>query len=279
VPRLRIAAIDFLNPAPLLYDFEHEPRASELGGRYVVNYTLPSQCAADLLAGRADVGLIPVAALNETLAVVPGSTIASLGRVRSIQLIVRGELADVRRVATDTASRSSLAYTQILFRRFLGTDPEFLAPMPADAVAMLGVADAALLIGDAALLALEAKDSIEAVVGACRWIDIAEWWIGETGLPWVAAVWAVRPEALTEATGRVLVEDLTLSRDAGLAHREELVREWKPRIAVPAATIRRYLTENIHYVLTPEVVGAMERFRAEAAGIGVLPELGKLRFL
>ncbi|RXH55025.1 menaquinone biosynthetic enzyme MqnA/MqnD family protein [Granulicella sibirica] len=279
--RLRISAINFLNPAPLLYHFEHSPWAEELAARYDTRYTLPSLCAADLHAGRADLGLIPVAALTEDLAVVPGCTIASLGKVRSILLLLRPgvRLETVETVATDTASRSSLAYTQILFRKFVGTDPEFLAPAPADPLAMLGQADAALLIGDPALLALERKAEIDGALGACTWIDLAEEWVGRTGLPWVAAVWAVRPEALNGETAARLVGDLTASRDAGLAHREGLVAEWTPRIAVPAETIRHYLRHNIHYVLTPECVRAIELFRAYAAEIGALPPLAEIRFL
>ncbi|SFS20715.1 chorismate dehydratase [Granulicella pectinivorans] len=281
MPRLRIAAIDFLNPAPLLYNFEHAPAAAELATRYDVNYTLPSQCAADLLAGRADLGLIPIAALTEDLAIVPGCTIASLHKVRSIQLIVRGNrpLEDVRTIATDTASRSSLAYTQILFRSFLASDPLFLPPMSADPVAMLTQADAALLIGDPALLAIENRHTIEARIGPCTWIDIAEQWTNHTHLPWVAAVWAVRPEALTPESATRLHSDLTASRDAGLAHREDIVREWTTRISIPPGVIRHYLHENIHYILNPDCIQAIEFFRAQAASIGALPPLPKLRFL
>ena len=281
VARLRISAINFLNPAPLLYQFEHSPWAEELAKRYDTRYTLPSLCAEDLQAGRADLGLIPVAALTEDLAVVPGCTIASLGKVRSILLLLRPglRLKTVRTVATDTASRSSLAYTQILFRKFVGTDPEFLPPAPADPLAMLEQADAALLIGDPALLALERQAEIDGALGACTWIDLAEEWVERTGLPWVAAVWAVRPEVLDAGTAARLAEDLTASRDSGLAHRDEIVAEWTPRIAVPPETIRHYLLHNIHYVLTPECVRAIELFRGYAAEIGALPPLAGVRFL
>src|ERR1700729_2310462 len=116
--KLRVAAINFLNPAPLMWDFEHPPLASELAQRYHLHYTLPSLCAEELLSGRADLGLIPIAALTPDLAIVPGCTIASLGRVRSIQLIVKQPytLSTVKTIAADTASRSSLAYAEILFR-------------------------------------------------------------------------------------------------------------------------------------------------------------------
>jgi chorismate dehydratase len=265
-----------------MWDFEHPPLAAKLAERYTLHYTRPALCADELLAARADLGLIPIAALTPDLAIVPGCTIASLDRVRSIQLIVKKKhtLEEVRTIAADTASRSSLAYTEILFRKFLGTQPDFIQH-PADPIAMLQHADAALLIGDPALLALEARDQIEHIVGPCQWIDLAHEWTTRTGLPWVAAVWAVRPEALSlgHITTAEITDDLTSSRDHGLAHIEDLVQQWTPRIAIPAETIRHYLTDNIHYTLTPDCIRAMELFRSYAAEIDALPPLPTLRFL
>jgi chorismate dehydratase len=294
---LRVAAINFLNPAPLMWDFEHSPRAAELAERYTLHSTLPSRCAEELLSGRADLGLIPIASLTPDLAIVPGCTIASLDEVRSIQLIVKlrdGKLRDgmqgvgdetrsleaVRTIAADIASRSSLAYAEILFRKFLGTHPTFLAA-PADPIAMLQQADAAILIGDPALLALEARETIEAAVGPCLWLDLAHEWHTRTNLPWVAAVWAVRPEALgpSNLTPAQLTEDLETSRNHGLLNIEKLVEQWTPRIAIPPSTIRHYLSYNIHYVLNTDCVRAIELFRQYAAEVEVLPALPHLRFL
>jgi chorismate dehydratase len=300
---VRVAAIDFLNPAPLMWDFEHPPHNAALAQRYQLHYTNPAHCADELFAGRADLGLIPIASLTPSLAIVPGCTIASLDHVRSIQLIVKlpgvphvrrsrpwdfnsalapseqeQALAAVRTIAADTASRSSLAYTQILFNKFIGATPEFL-PIAADPYTMLARADAALLIGDPALLALENRERIEAAAGPCLWIDLASEWRLRTGLPWVAAVWAIRPQALNGLTPIQLIEDLQQSRDHGLAHIDSLVREWTPRIAIPPATIRTYLTRNIHYTLTPDCIATVELFRRYAAEAGILPPLPELHFL
>ena len=187
----------------------------------------------------------------------------------------------VRTLAADTSSRSSVAYAQILFRRFLGTDPRVDAHAP-ELEAMLEEHDAALLIGDPALDALERRSDVERRVGQpLEWHDLAEEWHRRTGLPWVAAVWAVREQALAESglTAAELVSDLQRSRDHGLEHVEELVREWTPRIAVPAATIRAYLSENIHYTLDADCLKAIRVFRECAAEIGVLPALPSLRIL
>ncbi len=264
-----------------MWDFQHDPLQGELAGRYEIAAMLPSACAQALSEGRADLGLIPVAAITPELRIVPGCTIASLARVRSIQLVVKRplELAQVKSVAADTASRSSVAYTQVLFRHFLGVDPVF-HPAAADAEAMLAHCDAALLIGDPALLALGRRAEIEARVGPCTWYDLAEQWVERTRLPWVAAVWAVRPEAVPAAAARrQLIDDLNLSRDHGLASLDALVAEWTPRIAIPPATIRAYLSNNIHYTLDGACVEGIATFRALAAQVGALDSLPRLPFL
>jgi len=284
---LRVAAISFLNPAPLLYDFEHDPRAALLREHYSLHYTQPSACAAELAAGTSDLGLVPIAALTPQLAIVPGCAIASLGQVRSILLLVKNPrqlsaanaLRQVRNVAADSASLSSVAYARILFEHFHDTRPNFVE-QPADPLAMLASADAALLIGDPALIAREHRAEIEAAIDVpLLWLDLAELWRERTGLPWVAAVWAVRPEALTAFTPQQLSADLNASRDAGRAHIDQLVAEWTPRIDLPPATIRAYLTQNIHYTLDDDCLRSITLFRSFATQIGILPALPALNML
>ncbi len=290
---VRVAAISFLNPAPLLYNFEHEPTATILRARYAVHYTTPARCAAELHAGQADLGLIPIAQLTPEFAVVPGCTIASLEQVRSILLLVRcpracsrdEALRGIQRIAADNASRSSAAYVRTVLKRFYNLQPA-MEEHPADPLAMLTGHDAALLIGDPALLARERRaeldDAITRQTGdALLWLDVAQLWRELTGLPWVAAVWAVRAEALAPAGVSVgqLTADLTASRDAGLAHIEELVAEWLPRLPLSAETIRTYLTKNIHYVLDEACLRAIRTFRDFAAEADVLPALTRLNLL
>lgn len=280
--RLRVAAIGFLNPAPLMWNFEHPPESHRLRSRYDIHTTSPAQCADELLSGRAGLGLIPIAALTPDLAVVPGCTIAALHEVRSILLLVRGDrdLHTIRTVAADTASRSSLAYTEVLLRSYIHNTARFLRA-PADPIAMLEQADAALLIGDPALLARERRAELEAALGPCRWFDLAKLWRAHTGLPWVAAVWAANPDALAASsiTPEELTRDLIASRDAGLDHIEQIVTEWSTRLPLPVSTIRTYLTHNIHYHLDAACIQTTLRFRAEAAALGILPALPQIRWL
>jgi chorismate dehydratase len=271
---LRIAAIGFLNPAPLMWDFEHPPLDAPLALRYQIDRMSPSECADRLATGAADIGLIPIAALATTpgLRILPGCTIASKGRVRSLLLVRRAAqpLAAVRSVAADTASRTTLAHARILFRHWGNPDVPFL-PAVADLDAMLQRADAAILIGDPALMALEERaNRFERTGVELVYHDLAAEWRALTGLPYVSAVWS------TTAWGSPLVEciaeDMIQSRNHGLEKIDALVAEWSRRIPIPEETIRAYLTTNIHYILDAECIAGMKCFFRMAAEAGVLPE-------
>lgn len=271
--RIRVAAINFLNPAPLMWDFEHAPLSAELAKRYVLTRMSPSDCAARLATGAADIGLIPIAALATIsgLRVLPGCTIASKSRVRSLLLVRRASqpLTQLRSVAADTASRTTLAYARILFHKWGNADVPFL-PLAADLDRMLERADAAILIGDPALLALEEQSNRFARTGEeLVYHDLAHEWRALTGLPFVSAVWAA---AQGSSLDESVADDFVASRDHGLANINAIAAEWTKQLPVPESTIRTYLGENIHYVLDEEVVEGMRGFFSMAAELGVLPE-------
>lgn len=267
-----------------MWSFEHEPDASRLRERYVLSSDTPAECAVKLASGQADIGLIPAAAYASTpsLAVIPGCAIASRERVRSIILVVRHRdgIAGVRRVALDTASRTSATYTRILFDRFWRTKPDYIPHAP-DLEGMLRIADAALLIGDPALFALEDREGREQRTGErLLYLDLAHKWHTFTGTVWVSAFWAVRPESLaSSAIAAQLIDDLQQSRDTGLAHIDDLADEWSARIAIPRDTIRIYLSRNIWYLLDEPCLQGLEMFYRYAMECGALPAAPRLRFL
>jgi chorismate dehydratase len=255
-----------------MWDFEHPPLQKPLASRYDIKYMTPSECAARLAAGTADIGLIPIAALTTIsgLRILPGCTIASKYRVRSLLLVRRAKrpLSELRTVAADTASRTTIAYTRILFQRWSNSDIRFV-PMAADLDAMLERADAAVIIGDPALLALEEQTNRTERTGEdLVYHDLAHEWRTLTGLPFVSAVWAAAPGCAIDDR---IADDFIRSRDHGLANVESLVAEWSRRFPMPESTIRAYLTENIHYVLDDECIEGMKGFFRMAAEGGVLP--------
>jgi chorismate dehydratase len=208
--------------------------------------------------------------------VLPGCTIASKGRVRSLLLVHRAgqRLESLRTVAADTASRTTLAYTRILFHKWGNPDVAFL-PMAADLDAMLERADAAIVIGDPALMALEERaNRYERSSEELVYHDLAEEWHALTGLPFVSAVWCAIAWGATASSRPLderINEDFIRSRDHGLQNIEALAAEWSQRMALSEQTIRTYLSSNIHYVLDDECLEGMRGFFREAAEAGVLP--------
>src|SRR6202035_860136 len=148
---LRISAISYLNTAPLMWDFEHGD-IGNTAAAFDISYTVPSKCAADLAAGKADIGIIPAAAYASIpgLVILPGVAIASRRPVRSILLVSKVPLEQIRSVALDTSSLTSVALTKVLFSKWWGQGRSF-TPMAPDIERMMAAHDAGLVIGDPAL--------------------------------------------------------------------------------------------------------------------------------
>ena len=272
MPRLRVSAISFLNTAPLMWDFEHADVAKD----FDISYTIPSECAAALADGKADIGIIPAVTYAQIpgLVILPNIAIAARGKVRSILLISKKPIEDVKTVATDTSSRTSVALTQILFAKFLGGHRKF-EPHPPNLKEMLKRNDAALLIGDSALQ-ISLHDSPYHVY------DLGHDWKRLTGKPFVFAFWAVRLDALNQQPeGMNLIRTFQESRDHGLLPENvaTLAAQWSRKLGLTETEVTTYLTENIHYYLDRENHAGLDLFLNYAHEVGLIPSVPELRFL
>jgi chorismate dehydratase len=284
--RLKISSISYLNTAPLMWDFEHaEAGADQVTDRvaeYDISYTIPSACAEALGAGTADIGIIPAAAYATVpdLVIIPDVAIAARRAVRSILLVSKKPMdrsskqpswKQVRTVALDTASMTSVALAKILFAKWLGGARDY-KPMAPDLDAMLGACDAALLIGDPALQ-----------VDRTRYftLDLAEEWVARTGKSFVFAFWAIREQALAGRNGAAIAEVFKKSRDHGLSPKnlEAIAQEWAPRLGLTVEIVRVYLTHNIHYYLDPPCLEGLALYYRLAAEVGALPQAPELHFV
>jgi chorismate dehydratase len=279
--KLKISAISFLNTAPLMWDFER----SAAGDDFEIHYTVPSLCAEELMAGTSDIGIIPAATYASIpgLVILPDVAIAAQNAVRSILMVSKVPLEQIRTVAADTSSRTSVALLHVLFRKYWcptfakltwegGEGPTFL-PMPPKLDDMLAACDAALLIGDAALVVDRSK--------YLTW-DLAEEWRNCTGKPFVFAFWAVRLAALSEMRrGLDLAHVFRHSRDHGIEPSSiaQLAHEWAPRLGLSESDVSSYLTESIDYDLSAQNREGLELFYQYASECGAIPENPTLRFL
>ena len=268
---LRISAISFLNTAPLMWDFEHGDAAKD----FSIEYTIPSACARALAANPADIGIIPAFTYAEIpdLVILPNIAIAAKNRVRSILLVSKKPIEDVRTVAADTSSRTSVALTQVLLTKYFG-GPRQLMPHPPQLEEMLRNHDAGLLIGDPALqVPLDCGYHL---------YDLAEIWRARTGLPFVFAFWAVRLDALARKPQHInLKRTFQESREHGLQpeNLDVIAKEWAPKIGLTEGDIRSYLTENIHFYLDRENHAGLKLFLQLSHEIGLIPAVPDLRFL
>lgn len=252
-----------------MWDFDF----GELRRDYRVDYTLPSVCAELLKTGMADIGIIPVAAYTTIpdLVVIPDIAIASRGAVRSILLIGKVPAEQMKRVAVDTSSRTSVALLRVLCEKVYGAKPEFI-PKDPKLKDMLRDCDAALVIGDPALLAQTEGYHVR---------DLAADWKQFTGKSFVFAFWAVRKGALEGHDSAKVVRDFQTSRDHGLEpdNLEKIAKEWAVRLGLPEPHITSYLRDNIYYQLDADCMDGLRLFYQYATASDALPKAPGIEFM
>ena len=218
-------------------------------GVFDLEFGIPAECADRLASGRADLGIVPSFELTrQDLEVVPGAGIACHGPVRSILLISPRPAREIRTLAADSSSRTSVQLARVVLERRYGAAPA-IAAHPPDLASMLRAADAALLIGDSAL-------RIDAAGLPYHVYDLGAEWVEMTGLPMVFAVWAGRRGAVTPR----VVEAFRESCRYGRERMEEIVAAEAPARVFAPDMVREYLTRRIVHELGPRDYQGMELF-------------------
>jgi len=258
----RIAASSYLNTAPLIWSFT---RGDRQGDVELID-AVPACCADLLKQGEVDAALVPVIEYQRIpeFVIVPGVCVGSREQVRSVVLVTKGKnLQDTRRIALDESSRTSAALLKIIFREFLGFEPEWTSRTP-DVEQMLANNDGALIIGDPAMTF--ARDGV-------RIFGLASVWRAHTGVGFVFAMWMVR-ETSSQAARQV---DFAGARDEGIEATEEIVRFYQPLLGLSGSDLRTYLRENISYSIGEEMRAGMELYFKLAHKHGIIPALQPLK--
>jgi chorismate dehydratase len=257
----RLGPVHYLNVQPLIFGLARDPS-------FELHFAAPARCAEMLAAGQLELGMIPSIEYTRSpgYRIVPDVSIASFGPVASVAMFTARPLSEIRTVAADTSSRTSVALLKILCAERFKIDPEFqpMAPSPG---MMLTSCDAALLIGDPALFLDHEKMGV-------RKIDLGEEWTAMTGLPFVWAFWS-GPDGAADAG---VCARLREARDQGVQHYEEIAREYcagdPPRVPVAAA----YLRDNMRYGFAADERRALTRYFELAASLGLAESARPLEF-
>jgi predicted solute-binding protein len=241
-----------LNTWPLVWGFQEGPQA----GLFDFRFDLPAQCADAVGSGEVDLGLVPCVELDRLgLDFLPGLGIACEGPVRSILLVSKKPFGEIRTLAADSSSRTSVALTRILLAEQYDCRP-IMTPHAPQLEEMMAECDAALIIGDPALRIYPETLPWET-------LDLGAEWVKWSGLPMVFAVWAGRPEALRPDVERAFQE----SWHWGRGHMDEIVARASAERGFPEALVREYLTRHIVFELGDRHQAGLELFRKKAGAL------------
>jgi chorismate dehydratase len=252
--RLRVGAVSYLNTKPLIHQLDRfAPRA-----RLVLD--LPSRLADDLADGRIDVALIPSIELfqDPTYTIVSDACIACRGPVLSVKLFSRVPAAEIRTLALDEGSRTSVALVRILLWHRFGLQPRLESLSIGDSMDDAAT-DAVMLIGDRAIHS-PAGEFTEV------W-DLGDEWYRWTGLPFVFAMWTARAGARLDGIEVALGE----ARDSGMANLERIAAEESAQLGLTAAECLAYLRDNLHFVYGEDERRGLRLFYQYAAEMNLAP--------
>jgi len=239
---LRVGCVRYLNARPLIEPYDGE-----------VTLDHPSALAVALQRGELDVALIPVyeALRMPGALVVDGVGIASRGEVWSVILAWQGEFANIREIALDPASRTSVHLCQVLLAHWSDLRPVYVSePAPQGA--------ARVLIGNQAI-AFRQKNP--------HWqiLDLGQAWWEKSGLPFVFALWVMRPGLQEPARVAAALRDV---KCAGRGRLEAIIaqeREYEPEF------VRRYLTQWIRFEVGDAEKAGLDLFRELLCRHALLP--------
>jgi chorismate dehydratase len=250
--KLRVCAVSFLNTSPLVWGMLHGPQR----GLFDLEFRIPAECADQVAAGKSHIGIIPSFELtHQDLEIIPGCGIACHGAVRSILLVSSRPAGQIRTLAADSSSRTSVQLARVILERKYGASYVSIPHAP-DLDAMLQVADAALVIGDPALRIDPARLPYQVY-------DLGAEWQEMTGLPMVFAVWAGHRRVVTSEVAQAFSDSLRYGRE----HIDQIVSVESARRGFDTALVREYLTRYIVHELGPREYEGMELFLSYARSL------------
>jgi Predicted periplasmic solute-binding protein len=252
-----IGSVPYLNALPLIRWFTDTEEGRASGVRVVE--AVPSELARLLERGEIATALVSSIEYHRKpgLAYAPGVAVMADGPVRSVRMLSKVPVGEVRRVALDTSSLTSVTLLKILLAERYDLAPEYL-PHPPNLTAMLAEADAGLLIGDPGYRDYGPGYHV---------LDLGEAWKELTGLPFAYALWIGRPSALTPE----LCELLVRAKEWGKANPEHIARREFERLNETYERSYAYLTEVMRYDLDARGEEALRLFGAKARAHGLIP--------
>ncbi|MFF8789973.1 menaquinone biosynthetic enzyme MqnA/MqnD family protein [Streptomyces sp. NPDC015125] len=255
--RPRVGHIQFLNCLPLYWGLARTGTLLDLD----LTKDTPEKLSEQLVRGELDIApvtLVEFLRAADDLVAFPDLAVGCDGPVMSCVIVSQKPLdqLDGARVALGSTSRTSVRLAQLLLAEKIGVRPDYYT-CPPDLGLMMQDADAAVLIGDAALRAnLHDGPRLGLEVH-----DLGQMWKDWTGLPFVFAVWATRREYLERepAVVRKVHEAFLASRDLSLEEVAKVAEQAARWETFDEPVLERYFT-TLDFRFGPEQLGGVTEF-------------------
>lgn len=259
--KIKVGAVSYLNTKPLIESLESRHNRIEL------SLEIPSRLASMLKDGELDVALIPsVEAFR-----IPGAKILSdacigcRGPVWSVKLISRKPFEQIKTLALDEGSRTSVGLTRILLQKRFGIEP-VVSTLPIDQSPDHFDCDAALVIGDRAMHLSDSDFKY-------HW-DLGEEWVNWTGLPFVFAMWVTT----AEVPDPDLIQAFSDARDFGVSQIEQIAGREAANFQLSVKSCIRYLREHLNFYIGADERSAIEQYQSYLFELNLIPDSEKLKF-
>lgn len=232
--KIRISAVAYTNTKPFIYGINH----SDVLNQIDLSLDIPSDCAAKLIDGTVDVGLIPVAAIPHVpnANIISDYCIGSVGAVNSVFIFSNVPVGEIRTLRLDSHSRTSNNLAKVLLKFHFKQEVSYTTDVNSQT-------DAIVLIGDRTF---GKKDDYAFVY------DMGEEWMNFTGLPFVYAAW-VANKVIPEA----FINEFNTALKQGLAARKELLKTLPVN---PVFDLDDYLMHKLDFELTDKKREALSLF-------------------
>jgi chorismate dehydratase len=244
---LRIGCVKYLNARPLIHGWPGE-----------VVFDHPSALCERLAAGQLDVALVSSFEFlrNPVYTLVDGISISSNGPVHSVFVAHSGDLTEIEEIEVDPASQTGVNLLRVLLME-VGLAPKFVVRSRLIQRAITPRL-AKFFIGDQAI---RFRDETE---GTFQFWDLGEEWQKRTQLPFVYALWLIRPET---PSPKAIADGLRACRDNNLENLDAVIageNEFSPDFC------QFYLRECLRYQYGPQEKEGLSAFRKLCEKHGIL---------
>jgi chorismate dehydratase len=242
--KIKISAVKYANTYPFIWGM----RESGFDKTIILETDHPAQCAAKLISGKVDIGLIPVAALPmvKDYRITGNYCIGADGKVRTVMLLGNCAFSDIRTINLDYHSMSSVNLTKVLAKHMWNKHYNWVDTSEKFDFKHIGADEAVVLIGD---------QCFEMASNYDFGIDLAEEWKKYTGLPFVFACWVANRELEPDFVSR-----FNSALKLGVDNIHSVAEYFGQSGVISQKELEDYLKVNIDYPLDDRKIQGMNLF-------------------